>query len=171
MCVARSTFYDAPAVSLDDVEIAGRMQKICDEFEAYGYRRIGAELRHQGVGRLLLRLGLEQIADKVLRLMLALERRGESLIIGALHSVELEFARHLEDFGSIHGHALLSWSYRAQSATGACWSLSVSGVKMAATGPGSRWRARMLMITSAEWTPSDGSVRIFVCGAGLTITL
>ncbi len=49
MCVARSTFYDAPAVSLDDVEIAGRMQKICDEFEAYGYRRIGAELRHQGV--------------------------------------------------------------------------------------------------------------------------
>jgi putative transposase len=47
--VARSTFYDAPAVNLDDVEIAGRMQMICDEFEAYCYRRVGAELRHQGV--------------------------------------------------------------------------------------------------------------------------
>jgi putative transposase len=49
MGVARSTFYDAPAVKLDDDEIAGRMQMICDEFEAYGYRRVGAELRHQGV--------------------------------------------------------------------------------------------------------------------------
>ena len=48
MGVARSTFYDAPAVNLDDAEIAGRMQMICDEFEAYGYRRVGAELRHQG---------------------------------------------------------------------------------------------------------------------------
>src|SRR6202521_3254346 len=25
------------------------MQMVCDEFEAYGYRRVGAELRHQGV--------------------------------------------------------------------------------------------------------------------------
>jgi putative transposase len=49
MGVARSTFYDAPAVNLDDVEIAGRMQMICDEFEAYGYRRVGAELRRQGI--------------------------------------------------------------------------------------------------------------------------
>jgi putative transposase len=49
MGVSRSTFYDAPAVNLDDAGIAGRMQMICDEFEAYGYRRVGAELRHQGV--------------------------------------------------------------------------------------------------------------------------
>ena len=46
---ARSTFYDVPAAHLDDAEIVGRMQTICDEFEAYGYRRVGAELRHQGV--------------------------------------------------------------------------------------------------------------------------
>ncbi len=46
---ARSTFYDVPAAQLDDAEIVGRMQTICDEFEAYGYRRVGAELRHQGV--------------------------------------------------------------------------------------------------------------------------
>src|ERR1700683_1321995 len=46
---ARSTFYDVPAAHLDDAEIVGRMQTICHEFEAYGYRRVGAELRHQGV--------------------------------------------------------------------------------------------------------------------------
>jgi hypothetical protein len=40
-----------PAAHLDDAEIVGRMQTICDEFEAYGYRRVGAELRHQGVIR------------------------------------------------------------------------------------------------------------------------
>jgi putative transposase len=49
MGLPRSTFYDAPAAHLDDAEIVGRMQTICDEFEAYGYRRVGAELRHQGV--------------------------------------------------------------------------------------------------------------------------
>ena len=55
-------------------------------------------------------LGLEKIADQVLRLMLALERRGVDLVVGALHSVELEFAHHFEEVGSLHGHTLLSWS-------------------------------------------------------------
>jgi putative transposase len=49
MGLARSTFYDAPTAPLDDAEIVGRIRMICDEFEAYGYRRVGAELRHQGV--------------------------------------------------------------------------------------------------------------------------
>jgi putative transposase len=49
MGLPRSTFYDAPAARLGDAEIVGRMQTICDESEAYGYRRVGAELRHQGV--------------------------------------------------------------------------------------------------------------------------
>src|SRR5260370_36123580 len=49
MGLPRSTFYDAPTTRLDDAEIVGRMQMICDEFEAYGYRRVAAELRHQGV--------------------------------------------------------------------------------------------------------------------------
>ena len=47
--MARSTFYDAPAAYLGDAEIVGRMQRIRDEFEAYGYRRVGAKLRHRGV--------------------------------------------------------------------------------------------------------------------------
>ena len=49
MDLSRSTFYDAPVTQIDDTEIVGHMQRICDEFEAYGYRRVGAELRHQGI--------------------------------------------------------------------------------------------------------------------------
>ena len=49
MGLPRSTFYDAPAARLDDAGIVSRMQTICDEFEAYGYRRVSAELRHQGI--------------------------------------------------------------------------------------------------------------------------
>jgi putative transposase len=49
MRLPRSTFYDAPAAHLDDTEIVDRIRTICDEFEAYGYRRVGAELRHQGI--------------------------------------------------------------------------------------------------------------------------
>src|SRR5258706_10324727 len=49
MGLPRSTFYDAPTVHLDDTEIVDRIRTICDEFEAYGYRRVGAPLRHHGV--------------------------------------------------------------------------------------------------------------------------
>jgi putative transposase len=49
MGLPRSTFYDAQTTRSDDAAIVSRMQSICDEFEAYGYRRVGAELRHQGV--------------------------------------------------------------------------------------------------------------------------
>ena len=38
-----------PVAQIDDAAIVARMVAICDEFEAYGYRRIGAALRHQGV--------------------------------------------------------------------------------------------------------------------------
>ena len=49
MGLPRSTYYDAPAVKADDGEIVAAMTMICDEFEAYGYRRVGAELRHRGM--------------------------------------------------------------------------------------------------------------------------
>jgi len=44
-----STFYDVPAIRTDDAEIVLRITVICEEFECYGYRRVGAELRHQGI--------------------------------------------------------------------------------------------------------------------------
>ena len=49
MGLSRSAFYDAPVAQLDEAGIIGRIRTICDEFESYGYRRVGAELRHQGV--------------------------------------------------------------------------------------------------------------------------
>ena len=49
MGLARSTFYDATPVPLGSDELVSRIGAICDEFECYGYRRVGAALRHQGV--------------------------------------------------------------------------------------------------------------------------
>src|SRR5690349_6245543 len=49
MRIARSTFYDASPVPADDAAIVARIRAICDEFETYGYRRVAAALRHQGL--------------------------------------------------------------------------------------------------------------------------
>jgi putative transposase len=49
MGLARSTFYDTVPVPLDGDELVSRIGAICDQFECYGYRRVGAALRHQGV--------------------------------------------------------------------------------------------------------------------------
>ncbi len=49
MGLSRSTFYDTPPVPLDAECLLVRIGAICDEFECYGYRRVGAALRHQGV--------------------------------------------------------------------------------------------------------------------------
>ena len=48
MGLPRSTFHDAPAAPVGDVELVAKIVVICDEFETYGYRRVRAELRHQG---------------------------------------------------------------------------------------------------------------------------
>ena len=61
MGLARSTFYDRPAPSPPG-DLLGRIGTICDEFECYGDRRVGATLRHQGVvvnGKKLRRLTRE----------------------------------------------------------------------------------------------------------------
>src|SRR5262249_15660403 len=39
----------APSLKADDAEIIANMITICDEFETYGYGRVGAELRHRGI--------------------------------------------------------------------------------------------------------------------------
>ena len=49
MGIARSTYYDAPAARTGDVELLNAITAICDEFEAYGWRRVQAALRHRGV--------------------------------------------------------------------------------------------------------------------------
>ena len=49
MGIARSTYYDQPELVVDDTGIVAAMAAICDDFEAYGYRRMCAALRHQGI--------------------------------------------------------------------------------------------------------------------------
>jgi putative transposase len=48
MGVQRSGFYAAPEGKARDEEIVREICAITDEFESYGYRRVGAELRHRG---------------------------------------------------------------------------------------------------------------------------
>jgi putative transposase len=48
MGIARSTFYDKPAVQ-DCTAIVEAIAAICEEFEFYGWRRVRAELRHRGM--------------------------------------------------------------------------------------------------------------------------
>ena len=62
MGLTRSTFYDASPTTLPDDGLLARIGTICDEFECYGYRRVGAALRQQGVvvnGKKLRRLTRE----------------------------------------------------------------------------------------------------------------
>jgi putative transposase len=49
MGIGRSTFYDTPNARASEAIIVAEMKTICDEFEAYGYRRVDAELRHRGI--------------------------------------------------------------------------------------------------------------------------
>src|SRR5262249_32081579 len=49
MSLPRSTYYDATLREVDNAATVATMIAICDEFEAYGYRRVGAELRHRGI--------------------------------------------------------------------------------------------------------------------------
>ncbi len=60
----------------------------------------------------------------------------------------------LEDLpGSLRQQQVLGDGQCSRSAMGAWRSVSAAGVRTVAAGPGSRWRARMLRTTSAEWTP------------------
>lgn len=49
MGIARSTYYDAPEKAVDDTALVAAMIEIADEFEFYGYRRMGAALRQKGL--------------------------------------------------------------------------------------------------------------------------
>ncbi|MBO1907592.1 IS3 family transposase [Microvirga sp. 3-52] len=49
MGLPRSTYYDEPKAPADDTAIVEAIAAICDEFESYGYRRVGAALRQAGM--------------------------------------------------------------------------------------------------------------------------
>jgi putative transposase len=49
MGIARSTYYDSVSATPDDTALVAAITAICEEFEAYGWRRVRAALRQQGV--------------------------------------------------------------------------------------------------------------------------
>ena len=49
MGIARSTYYEQPQAQLDDRALVPAIAAICDTFEAYGWRRVRAALRQQGI--------------------------------------------------------------------------------------------------------------------------
>ena len=48
MGLPRSTYYAAPKPRPSDEAVVAEMRAVTDAFECYGYRRVGAELRHRG---------------------------------------------------------------------------------------------------------------------------
>jgi hypothetical protein len=62
-------------------------------------------------GLLLGEFGREQVADDPLRLMLALHRGGDDVVVAGLHAEQLQRAHRTQDFGALpHGVALLRLS-------------------------------------------------------------
>ena len=49
MGISRTTFYDELRSQADDTAIVVAIAAICDEFEHYGWRRVRAALRQQGM--------------------------------------------------------------------------------------------------------------------------
>src|SRR5262249_34474878 len=49
MGIARSTYYNRSSASRDDTALVAAIAGICDAFEAYGWRRVRAALRQQGI--------------------------------------------------------------------------------------------------------------------------
>lgn len=49
MALPRSTYYDKPKVAAGEAEILAAITGICEDWEAYGYRRVRAALRQQGL--------------------------------------------------------------------------------------------------------------------------
>jgi putative transposase len=49
MGIARSTYYDTLSGTRDDTAIVEAIAAVCEEFECYGWRRVRAALRQQGL--------------------------------------------------------------------------------------------------------------------------
>jgi hypothetical protein len=71
--------------------------------EVFGERQLGdGELVLDRAYLLLVDLGVEQITDDALGLVLPFDGRGHVLVEGGLHAVELEPTHEIEELGSFH---------------------------------------------------------------------
>src|SRR5207247_302622 len=108
---------EAPGGEVMDERRIDRRAREVEVGEVLGERQLGdGELVFDRPRLLLADLGAEQIADDALGLMLALDGRGQDLVEGGLHAVELELTHEVEELGAFHQMVLRRVSYRAQSA-------------------------------------------------------
>ena len=91
--------------------LVDRRARELEVVEVLGERQLGdGELILDRARLLLADLGVEQIADDALGLVLAFDGGGHDLVVGGLHAIELEFAHEVEELGSFHQMVLLRLS-------------------------------------------------------------
>jgi hypothetical protein len=94
---------EAAASQVVDQRLIDRCAIELEVVEVLCKRQLGdGELVLDRARLLLADLGLEQVADDALGLMLAFHGGGHDLIEGVFHAVELELAHEIEEFSAFH---------------------------------------------------------------------
>lgn len=94
-----------------DLRLVDRRAVELEAVDVLGQGQLGdGELVFDRAGLLLVDLGLEQVTDDALRLVLAFDRGGHDLVERGLHAVQPEFVHELEDLGAFHQRLLLRLS-------------------------------------------------------------
>src|SRR6478672_11616324 len=102
---------ESAAGEIVDERLIDRRALELEVVEVLGERQLGdGELVLDRARLLLADLGVEQIADDALRLVLAFDGGGHDLVEGGLHAVELELAHEIEELGSFLQLVLLRLS-------------------------------------------------------------
>ena len=103
---------DEPAAGeIVDERLIYRRALELEAVEVLGERQLGdGELVLDRARLFLADLGVEQITDDALGLVLAFDGRGHDLVECGLHAVELELAHEVEELGSFHQLVLLRLS-------------------------------------------------------------
>jgi hypothetical protein len=87
---------------IDQRPVDGRTFEL-EVLKVLSQRQLGdGELVLDRTGLLLVDLGVEQVADNALGLVLTLDGSRHDLVEGSLHAVELEFAHEIEQLGALH---------------------------------------------------------------------
>ncbi len=140
MDVARSSFYDAAGAEIPyETALVARMQAVQDEYPAYGYRRIAAELRAQGT------LANHKRVARLMRLhgMQVRPRRRYVATTDSNHDGPIfpNLARDLKPDGPISCGSRTSPSWRSRPGSSISPSSSMPGrVEWWATRSVARWR-------------------------------
>src|ERR1700704_1020326 len=94
---------EAAAGEVVDERLVDRRSLELEVVEVFGQRQLGdGELVLDRARLLLADLGVEQITDDALRLVLTFNSSGHDLVEGSLHAIELELAHKVEELSAFH---------------------------------------------------------------------